>query len=152
MRRLACAIVGFCLASAALAQDAPLVFIPTFDAEPSSADLIRRYPPRALERNVSGIAVLCCTPNPDRTVACAVSSDFPAAHGFGEASVQASRAYRLTPESYDDLAARPGTLVRISMLWAGPVTTPETIADLQRRDRETREACLPALELSVSKD
>ena len=137
----------FFMVGAALAQtEAPMVFVPRFDAEPSAADLVRRYPRQALAQNVSGIAVLCCTPNPDRSVACTVSSEFPEGHGFGEASVQASHSYRLTQESHNDLTLRPGALVRISMLWAGPVILPSTIDELRRRDAETMEACLSPMD------
>lgn len=146
MRTLVFSIFGLCLAGAALAQhDAPIAFIPRFDAEPSAAELVRRYPPRALQQKVSGIAVLCCTPNEDRSVACAVSSEWPEGNGFGAASVQASQSYRLAADSHADLAARPGTQVRISMLWAGPVISPETVQSLQRRDMETMHACLPPI-------
>ncbi|MGQ0534213.1 MAG: hypothetical protein ACT4OF_16210 [Caulobacteraceae bacterium] len=141
MRAITFAIIAIALTSAAAAQ-APMVFVPTFDAEPSSAELISRYPPAALQQNTSGIAVLCCTPRPDRSVACAVSSEWPAAHGFGDASVRASRSYRLSADSYADLIARPGTSVRISLIWAGPVILPATIDELRRIDGETMHACL----------
>lgn len=148
MRLLACLAVIVCTTGIALAQDAsgPMAFVPTWDAQPSPADIIRGYPPHALQQNVSGIAVMCCTPNDDRSVACAVSSEFPAGQGFGDASVRASHSYRLTQASYADLVSRPGTAVRLSMIWTGAVILPATLDDLRRRDADTMEACLPPTE------
>ncbi len=121
MHKFATAVViAACAASAALAQDnAPHVFVPTWEAEPRPAEIISHYPRGALARNVSGIAVLCCTPRDDRSMDCAVSSEWPNGEGFGDASVRASQDYRLTTESQGDLVARPGTQVRLSMMWAG---------------------------------
>jgi hypothetical protein len=47
--------------------------------------------------------------------------------------------------SHGDLEARPGTRVRISMLWAGTIILPRTVDDLRRIDGDTMEACLPPL-------
>lgn len=119
-----------------------MMFVPEWEAQPTPADIIRRYPPHALQQNLSGIAVLCCTANPDRSVACAVNSEYPTGQGFGGASVQASQSYRLTQQSHDDLVARPGAQVRLSMIWTGAVILPATLDDLRRRDAESMEACL----------
>lgn len=144
MRLFACIAVIFCTTGAALAQDQsqPMAFTPSFDVQPSSAEIISRYPPRALQQNISGIAVLCCSPNPDRSVACAINSEYPTGQGFGEAALQSSHSYRLSQQSHADLVARPGTAVRISMLWTGPVILPATLDELRRKDAETMEACL----------
>lgn len=143
--RIAAATIAACLASAALAQEAPLIFAPEFEAQPSPAELVRQYPPQALRDNTSGIAILCCAPLPDRSLSCEVSSEYPEGRGFGAASVAASSGYRLTQQSHADLEARSGTLVRISMLWAGAVILPSTVDNLRRIDGETMEACLPPL-------
>lgn len=144
MRAALLTLCALLFASAALAQrqEPPLAFTPRFSAEPAQADFIRNYPPEALAQNVSGIAVLCCQPRPDRSMTCASRLEWPADQGFGEASVRASSAYRLSEDSYADLAARPGVLVRISMLWAGPVVSDTTIAELRRIDAESMQACL----------
>lgn len=145
MRLVASAIIAACVASAALAQEAPLMFVPQFDAEPSPAQLVGHYPAQALRDNISGIAILCCTPRSDRSVLCEVSSEYPEGQGFGAASVAASPGYRLSQQSHADLDARPGTRVRISMLWAAATFDPRTIDELRRIDGETIEACLPPL-------
>ena len=133
------------ITTAALAQQdgSPFIFIPEFEAQPTQGDYIANYPRQALRENVSGIAVLCCDERGDRSLDCAVNLEWPEERGFGAASLVAARAYRLTPQSHADLAARPGVKVRLSVRWVGPVPSPETIEDLRRRDRESLEACLP---------
>jgi hypothetical protein len=145
VRIIASALVGLCLAGAAAAQnaDAPMVFIPTWDAEPGPVELVRHYPAEALQQNVSGIAILCCMPREDGSVDCAVSSEWPTEQGFGHASVEASVGYRLSQQSRTDLAHRPGTPLRISMLWAAPIIMQPTIDNLRRIDGETMYACMP---------
>lgn len=144
---VAAALVAASIAGAAFAQNqAPLAFVPTWAAEPSSADYIRHYPPQALHRNVSGIAVLCCTPQADHSLDRAVSSEFPAGQGFGQASARVSRSYRLSQQSYDDVHTRGDTPVRISVLWGAPIPAPGAIDELSRIDRETAHACLPPLQ------
>lgn len=145
MRFITAAIVSLC-ASAALAQEGPLVFVPSWEAEPRSADYVRHYPPQALHQNISGIAVLCCTPQADRSIACAVDSEWPAGQGFGAASARVSGSYRLSQQSYDDLHARADTPVRISVMWAAATPAPGAVDNLIRIDRETAHACLPPLE------
>jgi hypothetical protein len=145
--RLFASLAVLLLASAiARAQDdgSPMMFTPAWETQPSAAEIIRHFPSHALQQNISGIAILCCDANADRSVACRVSSEFPAGQGFGDASVQASHGYRLTQQSHDDLVGRPGTQVRLSMIWTGPVILPATLDDLRRRDAESMEACLPA--------
>jgi hypothetical protein len=142
MRLLACFAALAFTTAVALAQDAPMMFVPSWEVQPSAAEIIRRYPAHALQQNISGVAILCCTANPDRSVGCVVSSEYPAGEGFGNASVMASHAYRLTQQSHDDLVGRPGTQVRLSMIWTGAVIAPATLDDLRRRDSETMEACL----------
>jgi hypothetical protein len=137
------AVIAVSLFGAALAQEGPLAFRPTWEVEPTPAQIITHYPAQALAQNVSGIAVLCCTPRDDRSIDCAVHSEWPAGHGFGAASQRASQGYRLSQQSQGDLAARPGTQVRLAMMWAGPVVSEETRGTLIRMNRESVEACLP---------
>jgi hypothetical protein len=146
MRWVAVSAIGLaaCIAGAALAQDnSPMVFVPTWEVEPRPADIISHYPRGALARNVSGIGVLCCTAREDRSLDCAISSEWPSGEGFGPASAEASRGYRLTAESHGDLVARPGTQVRLSMMWAGSIFSDDMRAELSRRGGDTAFACLP---------
>lgn len=146
MRTLAASVfIGACIASAALAQqdNVPFAYVPEFEAQPAQRDYIANYPPAALRANVSGIAVLCCDERDDRGLTCAVNTEWPAGRGFGEASVRAAQAYRLTSQSHVDLAARPGVQVRLSMRWASAVPDEAQLAEMRRIHGETLEACLP---------
>lgn len=139
------AVVAVCLATTALAQqdETPFRFVPEFEAQPTQRDYIANYPPGALRDNVSGIAVLCCDERDDRGLTCAVNTEWPAGRGFGEASVRAAQAYRLTPQSHADLVARPGVQVRLSMRWASAVPDEAQLAEMRRIHGETLEVRLP---------
>jgi len=145
-------VVATMAATAALAQhdDTPMVFVPEFAVQPSPSETVRHFPPRALGQNTSGIVVLCCTPGAEGALQCSTRLESPAGRGFAEASVRASRAYRLTEQSHADLVARPGVMVRLSMRWAAPLITPETIEELRRIDRETAYICLPPIDVEVT--
>lgn len=142
--RLLLAVAGFvvCLGGA-FAQEAPMVFHPSWETEPSPAQIVRHYPREALAQNISGIGVLCCTARADRSIECAVSSEWPEGRGFGAASARASAGYRLSEQSFADLHGRSDRPIRLSMMWAGPVLTPEMQQRLVQIDRDTAYACLP---------
>ena len=143
MRVLAAALaLGACIAGAALAQDtSPLVFVPRWEAEPSGADYVRLYPRAALNQNVSGVAVLCCTPRADRGLDCRVGHEWPAAQGFGAASLQAAQHFRLTQTSYEDFQTHSDTQIRLGMMWAAAVVSQETRDRLASIDLETGFIC-----------
>jgi hypothetical protein len=137
------ALAAAAFAGLAFAQDTPMVFVPAWEAEPNQADYIALYPRQALAGNVSGIAVLCCTPQSDRSIDCIVSSEAPAGQGFGEASVRASRRYRMTQLSFDDFQSRSDSAIRLSVIWAAAFVSQETRDRLALVDQETIYACLP---------
>jgi hypothetical protein len=137
----ATALVATCILGAALAQEAPRAFTPRWEAEPRPADYVRLYPQRALVQNVSGVAVLCCTPRADRSLDCHIGHEWPDAHGFGAASLDASRSFRLAQASYDDYQARSDTQIRLSMMWAAAIVSDVTRNRLVQIDRETGFVC-----------
>ena len=143
MRWLAAVLgVSSCRSGAALAQnDAPLVFVPRWEAQPSGADYVRLYPSAALNQNVSGVAVLCCTPRADRGLDCRVGHEWPAAQGFGAASLQAAQHFRLTQTSYEDFQTHSDTEMRLGMMWAAAVVSQQTRDRLASIDRETGFIC-----------
>jgi len=142
MRALAAAlIIAACIAGAALAQEAPLVFAPHWEAEPQPADYVRLYPRQALNQNVSGVAVLCCTPRADRGMDCRVAREWPADQGFGAASLNAAQRFRLTQTSYDDFQSHSDTQIRLSMMWAAAIVSDEARNRLVNIDRETGFIC-----------
>lgn len=144
MRRLAVAAAfAACIAGAALAQNdtSPLVFTPRWEAEPSGADYVRLYPRAALNQNVSGVAVLCCTPRADRGMDCRVGHEWPEGQGFGAASLQAAQRFRLTQTAYEDYQTHSDTQIRLGMMWAAAVVSQETRDRLASIDRETGFVC-----------
>jgi hypothetical protein len=144
MRWLAAAcLIAACITGAALAQNdaAPLVFTPRWEAEPSPADYVRLYPRAALNQNISGVAVLCCTPRADRSLDCRVGHEWPAAQGFGAASLEAAQRFRLTQTAYEDYQAHSDTQIRLGMMWAAAVVSQETRDRLASIDRETGFIC-----------
>lgn len=143
MRWLAAALVAACIASAALAQDdtSPLVFTPRWEAEPSGADYVRLYPRAALNQNVSGVAVLCCAPRADRGMDCRVGREWPDGQGFGAASLEAARRFRLTQTAYEDYQTHSDTQIRLGMMWAAAVVSQETRDRLASIDRESGFVC-----------
>ncbi|MGH6950283.1 MAG: hypothetical protein ACREH4_05400 [Vitreimonas sp.] len=143
MRRLVAAVVAVCVAGASYAQDnaSPLVFTPRWEAEPSGADYVRLYPREALNQNVSGVAVLCCTPRADRGMACRVGHEWPEGRGFGAASLEAAQRYRLTQTAYEDYQTHSDTQIRIGVMWAAAVVSEETRNRLFSIDRESGFVC-----------
>jgi hypothetical protein len=133
--------ISVCFLGVALAQEAPLVFTPSWEAQPSPAEIVSHYPRQALAQNVSGVAVLCCTPRADRSLDCHVGSEWPEGQGFGAASVAASHGYRLTQTSLEDFQNHSDTQIRLSMMWAATVVSEETRNRLVSIDRETGFVC-----------
>lgn len=138
-------MLGVCLAGAALAQGqddtSPLVFTPRWEGEPSGSDYVRLYPRDALNQNVSGVAVLCCTPRADRDMDCRVGHEWPEGRGFGAASLEAARRFRLTQTAYEDFQSHSDTQIRIGMMWAAAIVSEETRNRLVSIDRETGFVC-----------
>lgn len=89
---------------------------PTFTQRPSGRDFERFFPPRALERGQSGRVMLDCIVAADGRISCSVSSEDPPGWGFGEASIRASREFRVAPATTD---GRPtsGGRIRVPMTW-----------------------------------
>lgn len=66
----------------------------------SAAELDRYYPSRARDMEIEGRAEIECTATPTgHATDCVVLSEEPAGMGFGEATVRASRKFRVRPFS-----------------------------------------------------
>jgi hypothetical protein len=115
-------LIAACVSFAALAQspeDAPSSGS-TPSAEPFHARFERRpdarqrryFPAEAMYREITGSALVCCVPRPDRTVSCSVAVEIPEGRGFGDAAraiVEDNQ--QLTIDSYAEyLAAQPGAI------------------------------------------
>jgi TonB family protein len=80
---------------------------------PDGRDFARLYPARALQRGLSGGAVLICAVRGDGGLDCAVEQEQPAGQGFGAAALQLSAAFQLAPEALGAPGRAPGDRFRL---------------------------------------
>jgi hypothetical protein len=110
--------IALCLAGAALAQDeAPANPELEYEREPTGADYARYFPPRYNAPGAAGVVVMCCRPNADRGLSCDVAFEAPRRVGFGEASLNIARRFRLTPESAAAYEAGPRRPLKRTINW-----------------------------------
>lgn len=75
---------------------------PTWVSQPSAEQMARFYPGRALDRGVTGMAVLSCTVNAGgKPLACQVVDESPAGSGFGSAALKLAAYFRMNPRTED---------------------------------------------------
>jgi hypothetical protein len=99
-RALAVALfAGF--AAGAAAQQSTLAF----DARPDGQAFANNYPDLALINDQVGAVILCCRVKPDRSLDCVVDREWPAEAGFGAASLEVAKSFRVTPKSLTDSMA-----------------------------------------------
>lgn len=77
---------------------------------PNARDFARYYPERALERGQTGRVNLACLVAADGRISCSVTSEDPPGWGFGEAAVQISRHFRMSPQSRDGVPTSGGRI------------------------------------------
>lgn len=91
---------------------------PTWLARPSADQLTGFYPSGALDRGISGEAVLDCTVTATgQLIHCGVSGETPPREGFGAAALKASRIFRMSPRTEDGQPVEGG-VVHIPMHFA----------------------------------
>lgn len=98
----------------------PVIRNPQWVRRPSGEQLMRAYPDRALNANVSGSATLSCGVRADGTMTgCTVVSESPGNYGFGRAAMSLSRDFRISPRTVD---GRPveGSRVTIPIRFNAP--------------------------------
>ena len=72
---------------------------PDWEERPTSDDLVRAFPAKALRKGISGHAVLKCMVQTDgRLEECVVVSETPEGHGFGKAALGLARKMRMRPQ------------------------------------------------------
>ena len=80
----------------------PVIVRPNWISRPTGDQVARVYPPRALEREQGGRAVLQCSVTVSGQVAaCQVVGETPAGLGFGAAALKLARYFRMSPQTED---------------------------------------------------
>lgn len=79
----------------------PAIRDPTWLERPDGRTFERFYPRRALERGVSGRAVLDCLVMASGRISCNVVSEEPLSMGFGQAALRISESFRMAPMTVD---------------------------------------------------
>lgn len=108
------AVVGLCIALSIVATTA---LGRETQPVPSGGDVVMHYyPPAAAEMGIEGIGVVCCTVRADGSLSCAVPYEWPAGHGFAQATLSVSGHFRLPPSTQ----VRGGEQVRRVIQWVLP--------------------------------
>jgi protein TonB len=93
---------------------------PDWSRRPNADDLARYFPDRAQRMGVEGKATLSCSVNAKGTLEnCSIVSEDPADYGFGEATMKASKLFKMKPKTLDGAPVEGGQ-VRIPLRWVLP--------------------------------
>jgi hypothetical protein len=115
MRALILLAAVLALTGTALAQQttAPAPYVPDWGEVVRPEEAV--YPQVAIHRGIGGQAVICCKAGDGLGVDCTLQSETPSDAGFGAAALRLSHRMRLTAASHADLAARPDTIVQVTV-------------------------------------
>ena len=93
---------------------------PDWARRPNAEDLQRYFPERALRMGVSGTATISCQVRANGTLEnCSVVSENPDDQGFGDATLKASKLFKMRPQTKDGSPTEGGQ-VRIPLRWNVP--------------------------------
>jgi TonB family protein len=92
----------------------PTQLPPGFRRMPTSDDLAKAYPEKAMRRGVSGVAVIDCGVNKEGDLAdCALSSETPMNYGFGAAAVSLAPLFNVEPRMKNGVAVNGAVSIPI---------------------------------------
>lgn len=126
-------VMAASLAAAALAQETQPALTYTWEARPDGYTFARLYPQRAMDAEIQGVAVICCTVREDRSLNCSSALEWPSGYGFGEASVAAAREFRLSQSSYAEIRSDPNHIIKRTVRWVLPPNMVEPPAEFRER-------------------
>lgn len=93
----------------------PVITEPNWVRKPTGEQLMRAYPERALERDITGSATLSCLVRVDGSLTgCAVTQETPSRAGFGRSALSLSRYFQLSPRTVDGQAV-DGARVNVTL-------------------------------------
>jgi TonB family protein len=99
---------------------AQVITQPDWMRRPSAEDLARYYPDRASRMSIEGTAIISCSVDGRGLLEdCSVVSENPPEAGFGDATLKASKLFRMRPLTKDGASVEGGT-VRIPLRWVLP--------------------------------
>lgn len=144
---IACLVagIGAAIAQVPTAATAPSPPHVRFEAMPDGSDFARNYPESARRDGIPGLANLCCTIRPDRTLSCVVAAEWPEEQGFGEASLIVAREFRVSPEGYADAQTRGDLSWRRTIRWELNGPSARQARQMQEASARLREAVCPVV-------
>jgi protein TonB len=87
------------------------------------------YPERAQRMEIDGKAVMSCDVTEEgRLTACELVSETPEGYGFGAATLEVSRYFKLKPKLDADGKPVPGGRINFPLTWSLPKDEPPTKA------------------------
>jgi hypothetical protein len=109
--------------------------------QPDARAFARLYPDRAVNNEISGTAVLCCTVNDDGSLNCTAPFEWPQGYGFGEATVAISHEFSVAPETVEAARATPNAYLRRQIRWQMGSPPTEIAAAFTRIAEATQNIC-----------
>ena len=110
---------GTAVSSTPAPSGPPVITHPQWVQKPTADQLMRAYPTRALERDITGSATLSCLVKVDGSLTgCDVVQQSPPTAGFGRSALSLSRYFQLSPRTVDGQAvdgARVNVTIRFDL-------------------------------------